>query len=43
MPRRKKPRGRPSVPMPKIPDTFENILKAVLRPVEATKGQEKGR
>ena len=32
MPRRKKPQGRPPVPMPTIPDTFENILKAVLTP-----------
>ena len=31
MPRRKKPRGRPPLPMPEpIPDTPENVAKAVL-------------
>lgn len=31
MPRRKKPRGRPPLPMPEpIPDTPENVARAVL-------------
>ena len=43
MPRRKKPQGRPPIPMPKIPDTFENILKAVVQPVDSVKRQTKDR
>ena len=32
MPRKKKPIGRPPKLIPPIPDTFENILKAVVKP-----------
>ena len=32
-----KKRGRPPKPVEKIPDTFENILKAVLKPVKKAK------
>ena len=36
-------RGRPPKPAEKIPDTFENILKAVLQPVKkALKGSNDG-
>ena len=32
MPRKKKPIGRPPKIIPPIPDTFENIVKAVVKP-----------
>ncbi len=38
MPRRKKPQGRPPALMPTIPDTFENILKTVVRPKPQSEG-----
>ena len=31
---KKKKRGRPAKPYPKIPDTYENIIKALVRPVK---------
>ena len=31
---KKKERGRPAKPYPKIPDTYENIIKALVRPVK---------
>lgn len=27
-----KPKGRPAKPYPKIPDTYENIVKALVKP-----------
>ena len=37
----KKQRGRPPKPMPEqIPDTFENVVKALVRPVEKKKPTE---
>ena len=33
----KKPVGRPPKMIPPIPDTFENVVKAVVRPVERPK------
>lgn len=31
----KKERSRPSQPVPRIPDTFENVVKALVAPVKA--------
>ncbi len=31
---RRAPRGRPQHIIPPIPDTFENVIKALVRPVE---------
>ena len=31
--RTKKPKGRPAKPYPSIPDTYENIVKALVKPV----------
>ena len=31
---KKKERGRPAKPYPRIPDTYENIIKALVRPVK---------
>ena len=41
MPRRKKQQGRPSTIMPTIPDTFENILKAVIQSKEPSNGNSR--
>ena len=30
---KKKERGRPAKPYPRIPDTYENIIKALVKPV----------
>ena len=30
----RQPRGRPAKPYPKIPDTYENIIKALVKPVK---------
>ena len=38
---KKKVRGRPAKPYPKIPDTYENIIKALVRP--AKKGEPPSR
>ena len=35
----RKERGRPAKPAPRIPDTFENVVKALVAPVKA-KGRE---
>ena len=32
-----KPRGRPVQPTEKIPDTFENVIKALVKPVKEEK------
>jgi hypothetical protein len=32
-----KPKGRPAKPYPKIPDTYENIVKALVKPVKKDK------
>ena len=31
----RKESGRPAKPLPRIPDTFENIIKALVAPVKA--------
>lgn len=31
---KKKERGRPAKPYPRIPDTYENIIKTLVRPVK---------
>ena len=31
---KKKERGRPAKPYPRIPDTYENIIKALVKPVK---------
>ena len=33
----KRPKGRPARPYPKIPDTFENVIKALVQPVKESK------
>ena len=35
----RKERGRPAKPLPRIPDTFENVVKALVAPVKA-KGRD---
>ena len=35
----KRGRGRPPKPVPRIPDTFENVIKALVAPVKA-KGRD---
>ena len=31
---KKKEKGRPAKPYPKIPDTYENIIKALVKPMK---------
>ena len=31
---KKKERGRPAKPYPRIPDTYENIIKALVKPMK---------
>ena len=38
---RNKRKGRPPEIIPPIPDTFENVMKAVLRPVRDTKSDRR--
>ena len=35
----RKERGRPAKPVPRIPDTFENVVKALVAPVKS-KGRD---
>ena len=37
MPEEKKPRGRPPKIVEGIPDTFDNVLKALVRPKQAAR------
>ena len=36
---KKKERGRPAKPYPRIPDTYENIIKALVKPVKKEGGE----
>ncbi len=38
----KRKRGRPSKPVERIPDSFENIVKALVRPVKSGPTKEEG-
>ena len=37
----KRPKGRPARVYPKIPDTFENVVKALVRPVKEPKASKR--
>ena len=35
-----RPKGRPARPYPKTPDTFENVVKALVKPVKVVEERE---